>query len=122
VIEIAAIVGLFILRLGIPLAVTLLVAWWLRRLDEKWKAEAAAAAAEDAGLATRPQVRPATAETRPCWLVRNCPQEMRATCAGYGQTALPCWLARLRVEGKIPLTCASCALFQRGESLRQVPI
>jgi hypothetical protein len=38
----AIIVGMFILRLGIPLAITLLVGYWLRRLDNKWQAEAKA--------------------------------------------------------------------------------
>ena len=38
----AIIVGMFTLRLGIPLAITLLVGYWLRRLDNKWQAEAKA--------------------------------------------------------------------------------
>lgn len=36
------ILGMFILRLGVPLAVTLAVGYWLRHLDAKWKAEAPA--------------------------------------------------------------------------------
>ena len=38
----AVIVGMFALRLGIPLAITLLVGYWLRRLEDKWQAEARA--------------------------------------------------------------------------------
>jgi hypothetical protein len=40
--QVAAIVGMFVLRLGVPLLITLLVAYWLRRLDSKWEAEARA--------------------------------------------------------------------------------
>ena len=40
--QVAIIVGMFILRLGVPLLITLLVAYWLRRLDGKWEAEARA--------------------------------------------------------------------------------
>jgi len=40
--QVAVIVGMFILRLGVPLLITLLVAYWLRRLDSKWEAEARA--------------------------------------------------------------------------------
>jgi hypothetical protein len=40
--QVAVIVGMFILRLGVPLLITLLVAYWLRRLDGKWEAEARA--------------------------------------------------------------------------------
>jgi len=35
-----AVVGIFLLRLGVPLAITLAVGYWLRRLDAKWEAEA----------------------------------------------------------------------------------
>jgi hypothetical protein len=38
----AIIVGMFILRLGIPLAITVFVGYCLRRLDDKWQAEAQA--------------------------------------------------------------------------------
>ncbi len=34
------ILGLFILRLGVPLAIILAVGYGLRRLDAKWQAEA----------------------------------------------------------------------------------
>ena len=40
--HVVVIVGMFILRLGVPLLITLLVAYWLRRLDGKWEAEARA--------------------------------------------------------------------------------
>jgi len=40
--QVAVIVGMFILRLGVPLLITLLVAYWLRHLDGKWEAEARA--------------------------------------------------------------------------------
>ena len=33
-------VGIFVLRLGVPLAITLVVAYSLRRLDAKWQFEA----------------------------------------------------------------------------------
>ena len=38
----AIIAGMFILRLGVPLAITLLVGYGLNRLDAKWQAEAEA--------------------------------------------------------------------------------
>ncbi len=40
-IEAAAILCLFVLRLGVPLAITMLVGHFLCRLDMKWQAEAA---------------------------------------------------------------------------------
>lgn len=38
--EVAVITGMFVLRLGVPLAITLAVGYLLRRLDAKWRAEA----------------------------------------------------------------------------------
>jgi hypothetical protein len=42
--EVLIIVGFFVLRLGVPLAITLIVGYWLRRLDARWQAEARLAA------------------------------------------------------------------------------
>jgi hypothetical protein len=38
--EAAIVVHIFVLRLGVPLVITLVVAYSLRRLDAKWQAEA----------------------------------------------------------------------------------
>ena len=40
--EVAVITGMFVLRLGVPLAITLTVGYLFRRLDAKWQAEARA--------------------------------------------------------------------------------
>jgi len=40
--QLAAVVGIFVLRLGLPLAITLAVGYWLRQLDAKWQVEAQA--------------------------------------------------------------------------------
>jgi hypothetical protein len=40
-ITILGVLGLFLLRLGVPLAITLIIGYWLRRLDDRWQAEAA---------------------------------------------------------------------------------
>ena len=48
------IIGMFILRFGVPLAITLAVGHWLCRLDARWQAEVKARRRE-AGL-TREKV------------------------------------------------------------------
>ena len=40
--QVLAVVGMFILRLGVPLVITLMVGYWLRQLDARWQAEALA--------------------------------------------------------------------------------
>jgi hypothetical protein len=115
--EAAIIVGMFVLRLGVPLAITLAVAYFLRRLDAKWQAEAWAE-----WEAARPQEETA-AETKalkvgkqPCWSLKGCDEAARATCAAPKQPNIPCWLARRRSEGRLPAECYNCSIF----SLRQI--
>jgi hypothetical protein len=106
-----SIIGILVLRLGVPLAVTGTLAWWLRRLDNRWQAENRAEYwAENWG---RQHVEAVKGQERqqPCWMVRGCSAEDRAACAAYGRPTLPCWLVRLRREGKLPKACVGCELF-----------
>ena len=115
--EAAVIVGMFILRLGVPLAITLAVAYFLRRLDARWQAEAWAE-----WQASQPQEEvSATARglkvgKQPCWSLKGCDEAARAKCAAPKQPDIPCWLARRRSEGRLPAECYNCGLF----SLRQI--
>lgn len=98
------IVGLFLLRLGVPLAVTLAVGYLLRRLDAKWEAE------ESARTETVPGERQAAAR-QPCWTVIRCGKVQRADCPAHKSPRLPCWLARLQAENRLPSGCPSCLMF-----------
>lgn len=127
------VVALFILRLGVPLLVTLGIAYALKRLDARWQAEAEseAQARQDTMAAnTDVQQRPAehvvpnvgpmlpqTALARdgngvPCWLLKGCTEAVTARCAAWHQPDLPCWMARTRAEGRLPATCKGCDLYQ----------
>lgn len=115
--EAAVIVGMFILRLGVPLAITLVVAYFLRRLDAKWQAEAWAEwEASQAQETPTAEARQLQAGKQPCWSLKGCAETDRANCAAPKQPDIPCWLARRRSEGRLPAACYNCALF----SLRQV--
>jgi hypothetical protein len=115
--EAAAVIGLFILRLGVPLAITLVVAYFLRRLDARWQAEAwaqwEASQPEDKIVAEAQRLQ---AGKQPCWELKGCKEQARDNCAAYKQPGIPCWLARRRSEGRLPTECINCAQF----SLRQV--
>ena len=112
--EVAVIFGLFVLRLGIPLGVTVLISWGLRRLDRKWQSEAETQRIQAGASVTAGE--PETAPRQPCWLFRNCPEERKRNCAAYRYQTLPCWAVRLRVEGRLPASCPGCALFQSPQS------
>lgn len=107
------IAGMFLIRLGIPIAVIAAVSYWLRRVDARWAAEASAYQRAKAweGQPTAPLALQKPAIEPPCWERRGCSPFQRAHCAAGQQPCLPCWLARLRQEGKLPAACTGCALF-----------
>ena len=123
--ETLALTVLIVLRLGIHIAVTVLIAWGLRRLDARWQAEAAAqqssravAAGDlDAGAVTSP-----LAAQQPCWELNNCSDAQRGNCPACAALDIPCWMARLRADGKLPARCYGCALFRTRPSLQPAPI
>lgn len=93
-----AMVGMFLLRLGVPLLITVAVAYSLHRLDVKWQL---AALERNMRVAAGP----------PCWELRNCPEEKRARCVAFQRSTVPCWAARRAADGRLPQPCLTCALF-----------
>jgi hypothetical protein len=100
--QITTVVGLFVLRLGVPVAVTLLVAYLFKRLDQKWQADA-----EQGGPPTAEQ---ATGRP-PCWIEKDCGPVRRSDCPACKLADIPCWLARIRVQGELPKSCLNCDRF-----------
>jgi hypothetical protein len=103
---------LFALRCIVPLILTIGIGYALNRMADRWEKEAAAARPATQG---RPGAipLPVPAQTAaPCWSVKGCSPEKRAACPAYRQRALPCWLARTRVEGVLPSTCVDCDLYK----------
>jgi hypothetical protein len=113
--EILALLGLFALRLGVPLAITVLITWGLKSLDVRWQAEAEARQASaivQEGQAEAAAFKAPQAVQTPCWTLRNCAEVRRTGCAACKEPGLPCWMARLRADGRLPSGCYGCALFR----------
>ena len=108
--ETAVIVGMFVLRLGVPLAITLSAGYFLRRLDAKWEASQS----QEQVIAEAKRLQ-ADME-QPCWSLKGCDETARAQFAAPQQLDIPCWLARRRSEGRLPAECYNCAQF----SLRKI--
>lgn len=118
--QVPMIVGMFLLRLGIPLAITLAVGYWLRKLDAKWEAEAVARR-EQAGQSTFRRTPYARAEIdinkiirERCWDINKCPQMVKVECPAWKQPNLACWEARTNTEGHLPEKCHNCELYEKG--------
>jgi hypothetical protein len=99
IISIFAVITGFALRFGIPIAITIVAIYVLRRLDARWQAEAEAEA-------LLPVV-----EKPHCWKTKNCTPEMRASCPGYLSEA-PCWQARRKENGYLQEKCLECNIFR----------
>lgn len=135
------IVALFILRLGVPVLITVAIGYLLMRLDAKWQAENEHA---NKMKADQPAQRPTTdlaAPTQlpalalseptaaggfaaggvPCWVVRGCSEALRARCAAPRQPQVPCWQARTTAEGRLPVECKTCQLFQPPPTMWMTP-
>jgi hypothetical protein len=99
---------MFILRLGVPLALTLAVGYGLRRLDAKWEAEARAQLEQEE---VPVELKALKTTEKPCWELKGCDEASRAQCPACKSWDIPCWVARLRAAGRLPAECHNCELF-----------
>lgn len=111
-VQAALILGMFVLRLVVPLAITLAIGYWLRRLDAKWQAEAQVR--RDATVES--EIRLLRVIKEPCWVTKACPEAIYPHCPAYHDPDIPCWLARFRAGGSIPAACYRCPLFSQKQT------
>ncbi len=98
----AVLLGVLV-RFGLPIAATLLVIWFFRRLDAKWQIEAQAQ--------LRRQMAVAAASHTPCWEQRQCSPERREMCAAYQNNHMPCWQVYRDKDGRLRESCLECDVF-----------
>jgi hypothetical protein len=106
---------MFALRCIAPLALTLVIGYLMNRLVDRWEAEEAAerlGSVVTASPRAGGRSRRALSELKlPCWVFRNCDPESRENCPAYQQPGLACWLARKKIEGRLPGDCPGCPLY-----------
>ena len=104
IVDVFSIIGLFALRLGVPLAITGLVVYLFKKMDEKWEAESQS-------HPTIVEISQAASVRKPCWEDKGCSPDNRAQCPACRLTDIPCWLARLRQEYRLPVECTNCVRY-----------
>jgi hypothetical protein len=93
-----------LLRIGIPVALTVLLIWAFAQLDARWKREAA----------LHPSDRPSPAlrvGNTGCWETRGCLEKDRKRCPAYAHLDMPCWQAYRREDGRLKERCLGCPVF-----------
>ncbi len=98
--DILAIFWLFVLRIGVPLAITLAVGYWL---EKKLRAPV-----------TEPthEIKPVLEQAAHCWEIKGCPPEAFQKCPAFLRQDLPCWLANQVATGVVKTGCSTCGLFK----------
>lgn len=88
----------FALRLIVPLALTALVVYWLRKLDLRWQAEAE----KERDLLIKSDL--------PCWIEQGLSvEESRLRSATSEQ---PCWQTHRSTNGYLHEKCLDCDVFR----------
>ncbi len=116
-----AVLAGFLLRLAIPVGITTLLAWLLRRLDARWQREAEQQRMRNIALTSVPSPQIWGEEGKGgeglrCWQVRNCPLALRDVCPAYAHPEIPCWQAFRNGGGQLKEECLDCDIF------RQAPV
>jgi hypothetical protein len=110
--SVLAVIGLFILRLGVPVVVMVLLAWavnWYARREEMRALEAEQR--EAAALAV------ATPAPEKCYEIKGCSEAAKADCAAMRRPELPCWLAKQLSTGRLSPTCQNCAIYRQSAAV-----
>jgi hypothetical protein len=137
-IDLMAVIGMFLLRVGVPLGITAGLVFLLKRLDRRWEMEARAerkadkAAEQPAKAPGKPapspelpfipppaipdrRIQPGVSvgqAVQPGVSAKSSRTE-KAMCSAPQNADKPCWQVRFDVEGQIPEECVGCDIFQR---------
>lgn len=85
-----------LLRLAVPILGTVLLVYILRKLDERWQAEA--------------KLYPKMVEKPECWKVKGCSSQQTGNCKAC-ESNLPCWQVYRLPNGYLKEECLSCQVF-----------
>jgi hypothetical protein len=85
-----------LVRLAIPIAGTLILVYFLRKLDAHWQAES--------------QLLPQSAQKLECWQAKGCSAAQQKNCLA-ASSPLPCWQVFRQPNGYLQETCISCDVF-----------
>jgi hypothetical protein len=100
-----SVILLFLVRVLIPIAITIAFIGLLKWLDERWKKEADI---EENQILKVGNVG--------CWEFNQCPDDQRSGCKAFQNPDQPCWQVFRDRNGRLQERCIGCDIF------RQAPV
>lgn len=97
-------------RLAVPVCITAVIVWVLKKLDAHWQAESK----QEVSLLSSSVKNPG------CWNVHNCSEEKRAGCNAFAHPETPCWQVFRERNGQLQENCLGCHIFK--EALVPIPV
>ena len=102
--EVLVILFGLLLRLAIPIVITVVAVYFLKRLDKRWQEEAHIYADAHPVQMAAPI---------PCWEWKNCTAEKRSMCQAFQNTSTPCWQQFRDEKGLLREGCLECDVFRK---------
>lgn len=100
--EILATLSGVLIRVGVPLGLTVFAGWLLYKLDKRWLTQEGQKDASAGSLV----------HNIGCWSINGCSPENRAKCRAYQQQDIPCWQVFRLTDGYLKENCLNCKVFQ----------
>ena len=95
-IAILSIIAGLLIRMAIPILLTAILIFLLRKLDARWQTEAPNPALE--------------IQKTECWKIKNCAPEQITQCTA-ARSPLPCWQVYRLPNGYLNEKCLTCEVF-----------
>jgi hypothetical protein len=86
-----------LIRLAIPITITVVLVYFLRKLDARWQTEA--------------QLQPISVQKPECWEIKDCPPAQQRNCIAR-TSPLPCWQVFRSTNGYLRAECLICKVFR----------
>lgn len=93
-----------LIRLAIPVGLTILLVLFMNWLDKRW---------QDESEAEQSQANQLPVHNSHCWDVRKCSDEKKKICPAYARPDVPCWQVFRDKNGLLGKPCLGCEVFQR---------
>jgi hypothetical protein len=102
----AAVIAGLLLRIGLPVGLTFLLARFLRKLDSRWREEAEQKVIERKQFEQQQTLLNLWLD-QPCYSIMNCTDQQKENCTAHSQTEKPCWEIN-RANGNLSQRCQDC--------------